>query len=106
MSKTRVLISVGGTGGHIFPARALAEYLQDKAEVFYLEKKIISSSKNLFKILAGSLQALKVMLKFKPQVVIVTGGYPAVPVGLAAFCLRKPLVLMEQNAFLGKTNRF
>ena len=106
MSKPKILISAGGTGGHIYPAQAMVEMLQDKAEILYLEKKIVSSPKNIFKLGYGFLQSLAILLKFRPRLVIVTGGYPAVPIGLATVFLHIPLVLQEQNAFLGKTNRF
>ena len=106
MPKPKILISSGGTGGHIFPARAMVELLQGKAEILYLEKKIVASPKNYFKLAYGFLQSVLVLLSFRPRLVIVTGGYPAVPIGLATVFLHIPLVLQEQNAFLGKTNRF
>jgi UDP-N-acetylglucosamine--N-acetylmuramyl-(pentapeptide) pyrophosphoryl-undecaprenol N-acetylglucosamine transferase len=104
--KPRILISAGGTGGHILPARAIVETIQDRAAVLYLEKKILSSPKDLFKVFRGFLQSLGIIFRFRPQVVLVTGGYPAVPIGVAAAVCRVPLVLQEQNVFLGKTNRF
>ncbi|MFH1429022.1 MAG: UDP-N-acetylglucosamine--N-acetylmuramyl-(pentapeptide) pyrophosphoryl-undecaprenol N-acetylglucosamine transferase [Candidatus Margulisiibacteriota bacterium] len=105
MKRNRILIAAGGTGGHIYPARAIAEYLYDKAEVLYLEKKIMSSPRNPLKLFIGFCQSIITILKFHPDIIYVTGGYPSVPIGLAAVLFRIPLVLQEQNAFLGKTNR-
>ncbi|MFC1478681.1 glycosyltransferase [Candidatus Margulisiibacteriota bacterium] len=83
----------------------MSEFLCDKADVLYLEKKIISSPRNLLKVFIGFCQSIKTILSFRPHIIYVTGGYPAVPIGVAAVLFRIPLVLQEQNAFLGKTNR-
>lgn len=101
----RLLIVSGGTGGHIYPARAFYEYVKDKADVTYLEKKIISSPRNIWKIICGFFQSLKYLLRFKPNAVFVTGGYGVLPMGLACFLMHKKLFLQEQNVFLGKTNK-
>jgi len=106
MSKTKILIVAGGTGGHIYPARAVADYLSNKAKILYLEKKIISSPKNIFKLIFGFFQSILIFLSFRPHAVFLTGGYPALPTGIAAFLFKTPIILQEQNVFLGKTNRF
>ncbi len=56
--------------------------------------------------LRGFVQALKIVRRFRPHVVVGTGGYVAVPVVLAAAWLRVPILLHEQNALPGLANRF
>jgi UDP-N-acetylglucosamine--N-acetylmuramyl-(pentapeptide) pyrophosphoryl-undecaprenol N-acetylglucosamine transferase len=130
----RLLICGGGTGGHIYPALALARYVlnQDRdAEILFvgtergLESKIVPgagfplstipargyqrSLKQLgpvFKELYGGLsQAKRIIRAFNPDVVLGTGGYVSAPVVLAAVLARRPTVIHEQNALPGLANR-
>jgi UDP-N-acetylglucosamine--N-acetylmuramyl-(pentapeptide) pyrophosphoryl-undecaprenol N-acetylglucosamine transferase len=124
-----VVIAAGGTGGHMFPARALAAELArrgrrvvilcDARGARYLdadtEHRLIQSaspSGNLRRRLAGLArlalgfgQSLAALWRLKPSAVAALGGYASVPVGLAARCVRLPVLVHEQNAVLGRANR-
>lgn len=132
LSKT-LLIAAGGTGGHIYPALAVAKkWQEDGGHVEWLgtkhglEAKIIPAQKinlnfinvkairgksilnKLFSpmMLIGSLiQAIFILLKLKPKVVLGMGGYASGPGAMAAWLLRIPLVIHEQNSVVGKTNK-
>jgi UDP-N-acetylglucosamine--N-acetylmuramyl-(pentapeptide) pyrophosphoryl-undecaprenol N-acetylglucosamine transferase len=127
------LIMAGGTGGHVFPALALARLLrQREVEVVWLgtrrglEARIVPAEplpiewlavgglrgKGPLTVLAAPfrvafalLQALGVMLRRRPFVVVGLGGFVTGPGGLAAWLMRRPLVIHEQNAIAGFTNR-
>lgn len=130
----RVLITAGGTGGHIFPALAIARLLQkNHIEVFWLGAKQglettiipqtniplytisisqLRSKKSLFyklttpfSLLKALSQAIRIIHKIKPDVVLGMGGFASGPGGLAAWILRKKLILHEQNAIPGMTNK-
>jgi UDP-N-acetylglucosamine--N-acetylmuramyl-(pentapeptide) pyrophosphoryl-undecaprenol N-acetylglucosamine transferase len=129
----RILIMAGGTGGHIFPALAVAKRLmRDGHTVHWLgtptgmEVGIVAShnipmhlvkigglrGKNLltklmapWRLFSALLQSLRVMRTFQPDVVLGMGGYVTGPAGLAAWLLRKRLVIHEQNAIAGMTNK-
>ncbi len=129
-----LLIMAGGTGGHIFPGIAVADYLvtqgwnihwlgtaeRMEADVvpkhgFAISFINISGVRNkgwktrLFtplKLVQSVLQSIKVINSVKPDVVLGMGGYASAPGGVAAWLLRKPLVLHEQNAVAGMSNRY
>ena len=129
--KTKIIITTGGTGGHIFPAQTIAKKLSeqnfrvvvfgDKNYAKYhkptspYQSRIISSSKlnkspvalvkAVIKISWGIFQSLILLLKYQPKVVVAFGGYSTFPVLVAAIILRKKIILHEQNAHLGKVNR-
>lgn len=131
----RFLISGGGTGGHIYPGVAIAKKILQKhphSKILFvgtengLEKKLIphegfdiqfitveglnkrlsketlSSIKKVFK---GFFEANKIINKFKPDVVIGTGGYVCGPVVLSASLKGIPTIIHEQNAIPGLTNK-
>jgi UDP-N-acetylglucosamine--N-acetylmuramyl-(pentapeptide) pyrophosphoryl-undecaprenol N-acetylglucosamine transferase len=130
----RVLIMAGGTGGHVFPGLALAEYLRELGvEVHWLgtqqglEARLVPEAKiplhlisiggvrgkNLktlvlapFRIMRALAQSLKIMFRLKPTVVIGMGGFVSGPGGIASWLLRCPLVIHEQNARAGLTNQW
>ena len=133
MKPRTVLIMAGGTGGHVFPALAAAEQFRQRGfEVEWLgtargiEARLVPAAdiklhclniaglrgkglKSLllapFKILSATWQAMRLMMRLKPVCVLGMGGFAAGPGGLAAWLLRKPLMIHEQNAVAGTTNR-
>ena len=130
---TRVLIMAGGTGGHVFPALAVAEELKNRAvDVFWMgtekgiESKLVPAAglpisfinvQGLrgngmlgwllapFKLVKAVLEALSVIRTIKPDVVLGLGGFASGPGGIAAKLVAKPLVIHEQNAIPGLTNK-
>ena len=130
----RVVITGGGTGGHIYPGLAIAEAVRElhrDAEVLFiggdgLERRIIPQEGWSFRRVvagrirravfwqmpwavavtaAGTAQALLLLRAFRPHAVAATGGYASAPVGAAAAALGIPLVVQEQNLYPGATNR-
>lgn len=128
-----VLIATGGTGGHVYPALAVAEELLSRGvKVSWMgthkgmEAKIISSTsiplyfvsvtglrgKGImgwlfapFKLTFAISQAVSILIKQKPNVVLGMGGFVSGPGGIASWLLRKPLVIHEQNTIAGMTNK-
>lgn len=128
-----VLIMAGGTGGHVFPALAVADELRLRGiPVVWLgtragiESRLVPQAgypiewmritglrgKNTLTLLLAPLrllvacwQALRVLLKRKPCVVLGMGGFASGPGGLMAWLIRKPLLVHEQNAIPGLTNK-
>lgn len=121
MTMLKILMAVGGTGGHLFPAQQLAQLLNDCDVVFAGHKlgsspffdrtipfhEIDASSKKRewFSILKGFWQSVKLIWKMSPDVVVGFGSFHSLPVLLAAVVLRKKIVLFEANCSLGKVNR-
>lgn len=131
----RVILTGGITGGHIYPALAIADQFKEidkDAEFLYLgsnegmeryivpkygyELKYIDSrwfdrssplklAKTLFKNERGKRQAISVMKEFKPDLVMSTGSFVSVPVVLAAKALKIPVYIHEQNAYPGVANK-
>ncbi len=128
----RIAIVGGGTGGHVYPGIAVAQAWRDRAEIVFLGQKnklegqavpqadfklipIAASpisrkiSLDLFKtgwnLLRGTLQSFRFLRKFKPDLILGTGGYVAAPALLGALLLKIPIILHEQNAYPSLTNR-
>ncbi len=126
------VLAAGGTGGHMFPAEALARVLTARgwrvvlatdsrgdqyAQDFPAEKRIalnaatfrpgdpIGFAKAGLKIAQGVLQARTAFYRLDPAVVVGFGGYPSVPALLAALQQKRPTLIHEQNAVLGRSNR-
>ncbi|MDO4430860.1 MAG: undecaprenyldiphospho-muramoylpentapeptide beta-N-acetylglucosaminyltransferase [Lonepinella koalarum] len=132
--KKRLLIMAGGTGGHVFPAIAVAEYLQQQGwEICWLgtadrmeaqlvpkhgipikfiqisgirDKGIGALLKAPFAIFKAVLQARKIIREYRPNAVLGMGGYVSGPGGIAAKLCGVPVILHEQNAVAGLTNRW
>jgi UDP-N-acetylglucosamine--N-acetylmuramyl-(pentapeptide) pyrophosphoryl-undecaprenol N-acetylglucosamine transferase len=121
-----IVLSAGGTGGHLFPAQALAGALAargrdivvmtdtrfsnyatafPRARIQTVPSSPLNTIAAPFKIVAGVAIALAKLLKLKPAAVIGFGGYPSVPVMLAASLARLPTAIIEQNAVVGRANR-
>lgn len=126
------IVAAGGTGGHMFPAEALARELQSRgwkvvlatdsrgdqyAHAFPAEERIALNAATFkttdpvgmvrggVKILQGVMQARKAFARLKPSVVVGFGGYPSLPALLAARTQGLPTIIHEQNAVLGRANR-
>ena len=139
MSTLRVLLSGGGSGGHVFPAFAVADALRqvlqeqgDSVEFRFagtadgveselaveadfpystIAARALRGRNLLSKVLSvgatatGVLDALAVMLRYRPHVVFLTGGYVSAPVGVAAWLARRPIVLLQPDIEPGWTLR-
>ncbi|MDR9417834.1 undecaprenyldiphospho-muramoylpentapeptide beta-N-acetylglucosaminyltransferase [Gracilimonas sp.] len=135
MDNPRILLAAGGTGGHVYPAIAIADALREEnpdSEILFvgtknhMEWKAVPKAgynilnvwisgfhrrftfKNaLFpvKLITSLFQSLKILSDFKPNVVVSCGGYVAGPVGWVAGKKGIPVVIQEQNSFPGVTNR-
>lgn len=131
----KVIMTGGGTGGHIYPAIAIADEIKKRfpdAEILFvgaergLEKKLVPQRgyrielitvagldrKNLLKnievmrkLMKGSSQAKKIIKDFRPDFVVGTGGYASAPLVRAAQKQKIPTYIHEQNAYPGVTNK-
>lgn len=131
----KVLLSGGGTGGHVYPAIAIANRIKEEhpeAEIVFvgtakgIESEIVpkygyelktvtvqgfkrkidfDNVKRVFKLFKGLEQSRRVVKKFKPDLVIGTGGYVSGPVLFNASMNKVPTVIHEQNSFPGVTNK-
>ena len=132
-SSRPVMIMAGGTGGHVFPALAVARYLREQGESIVwlgtrkgIESRLVPAEKFTiewlsvegvrgkglatlamapFKIMKACFEAKKILLKHQPRAVLGMGGFASGPGGLMAWLMRIPLVIHEQNAVIGLTNR-
>ncbi|MGF7161352.1 UDP-N-acetylglucosamine--N-acetylmuramyl-(pentapeptide) pyrophosphoryl-undecaprenol N-acetylglucosamine transferase [Rhodoligotrophos appendicifer] len=127
-----VVLAAGGTGGHLFPAQALAEVLNQRGYDVHLmtdqrgldhisnfpaimvhvipsativTARPLSVPGQLWKLGRGFLKARRTLRAVRPAAVVGFGGYPSLPPLVAALQLRLPVVLHEQNAVMGKANR-
>ena len=133
MTAPLVLMTAGGTGGHVYPALAVATELLARGlrvewvgtakglehrvipeagiTLHYLPvkgvrgKSISDKVAALWFLAVASVQALWLLHRLAPSCVVGMGGYVAGPAGVAAWLLRKPLLIHEQNAVAGTTNR-
>ena len=133
MSSRPILVMAGGTGGHVYPALAVAQALQQASqEVVWLgtqrgiESRVVPAAgisiewitiRGLrrkgplalliapIQLLRALLQSLRVIRRRRPAAVLGMGGFVSGPGGLAAWLTRRPLLIHEQNAVAGLTNR-
>lgn len=134
MGKRTIVFSGGGSGGHVIPARTLIQELEQEKElnIFYIgsqsgiERKVmgdigvayypiktgklrrylsVQNFLDIFNILLGILQSFSLILKLKPRLIILTGGFVIVPVAIAGFILRVPMYLHEQTTRIGLANK-
>ena len=131
----KVLIAGGGTGGHLYPGVALAEEITTRQpgnhvlfvgtargiearvvpelgfpirfiDVIGLKGKgILGMIRGLLQVPVAFMQSIRILREFRPDVAIGVGGYASGPVMLAAFLMRLPTAILEQNTVPGITNR-
>lgn len=132
--KKRIMVMAGGTGGHVFPALAVAKALRDQGhDVHWLGtgrgiendvvpqagfplsrltvqgvrgKGPLSKLMAPFRLVFALGQALSLVRGYRPHAVLGMGGFASGPGGIAAWLLRSPLIVHEQNAVAGTTNRW
>ncbi len=132
MSRPLVVLAAGGTGGHMFPAAALAQALSRRGLAIALVTdrrghafalpggdlavhrvraaamagaSFVAKAKAGIQLLIGTAQAWWLLRRLKPAIVVGFGGYASLPAVIAAHRLGLPVVLHEQNAVMGRANR-
>lgn len=133
--KLKILVTGGGSGGHIIPTLAVIDKLKElnkDIDILYvgsrggMEAKIVPEKglpfkgifcgklrryfswenfTDIFRVITGLFQSFYIVLTYRPSVIFAKGGYVTVPVGLAGGLLRIPLVLHESDTVLGLSNR-
>ena len=132
MTQKVIVLTTGGSGGHVFPAQSVAtELLKKKHTIIFITdnrgnafqnmpevktyhlmaesvtgRSIVGKMIAAIKLCLGSWQAMWLLHKIKPDLVIGFGGYASIPTVFSAEMLGIPVVLHEQNAILGRANRF
>ena len=126
MNTGTIVLAAGGTGGHLFPAQALAGVLVRRgwnivvmtdarfanyathfpgAAIETVPSSPFSSLLAPFRILAGIVTAMVKLMRIKPAAVVGFGGYPSVPVMMGAVTAGLPTAVIEQNTVTGRANR-
>ena len=129
---TTIVLSAGGTGGHLFPAQSLAAELVRRGKTIvvmtdrrgtnyakafpgaaietvpsaaFSDRSVLGLVSAPFEIVAGIATAFAKLTRLRPGAVIGFGGYPSLPVMIAAWLGRYPTAILEQNAVTGRANR-
>lgn len=130
----KVCLSAGGTGGHVYPAVTMAKYLKQKGDSFFfignqnqMEEKVCqehgfrflamevsginnSTFKSRIKAIIPTIKGFRTARNYlkdeKPDLVVALGGYVTLSVVIAAYTLKIPVLLHEQNALPGRANKF
>ena len=133
LAQRPIVIMAGGTGGHVFPALAVAEYLRRDGESIVwlgtragIESRVVPAANfaiewlnvqglrgkgalalllSPFRLLHACWQAYRALSNLRPRAVLGMGGFVSGPGGLMAWLLRIPLILHEQNSVTGLTNK-
>jgi len=133
MSKPLLVIAAGGTGGHMFPAQALAEHMlrqgwrvklttdargarytggfpdsveiEEIASATFARGGLLAKARAPLAIAGGVAKAWAAFLRDRPSVVVGFGGYPSIPALAAATCMKLPRMIHEQNGVLGRVNQ-
>ncbi len=135
MSKTRIIISGGGTGGHIFPAISIANALKKNdpnADILFIgasnrmemervphagypivglpvsgfdRKNLLKNISVVWRLVKSLILAYKTIKKFKPDAVVGVGGYASGPTLKIASMMNIPTIIQEQNSYAGVTNK-
>ena len=127
--KSKILISTGGSGGHVIPATTIHDHLKDNYDILissdlrglkYLDSKlynikVIDTPKlnktillplSILKVILLTLKSLLFLKKQKIQILISTGGYMSLPLCIAAKILNIKIYLLEPNMVIGRANKF
>ncbi|MFW2588258.1 UDP-N-acetylglucosamine--N-acetylmuramyl-(pentapeptide) pyrophosphoryl-undecaprenol N-acetylglucosamine transferase [Sagittula sp. SSi028] len=133
VKKPLLIMAAGGTGGHMFPAQALAEQMlargwrvklstdargarfigafpegveiEEVPSATFARGGALAKLAVPFKVAGGVISAVWGMLRDKPSVVVGFGGYPSIPALAAAYLLKRPRMIHEQNGVLGRVNQ-
>ena len=133
MKQPKILIMAGGTGGHVFRGLAIAKNLQEsKCKVIWLgtkrgiESRLVEEAgidieyinvgglrgksfrafmRSLGKLMLAFFQSFVIILRQRPDVVLGMGGYVTGPGAIMAYIMRCPVIIHEQNAVAGGTNK-
>ena len=133
MTKKKILIATGGTGGHIFPAYSFAKYLlnkdynvklsTDKRGFRYLKnykeldisittsssikkKNILEVFTSVFIIVYSIIRSILFLIRYRPKIIFGMGGYSSFPICIAAIILRINFIIYENNLIIGKANKY
>ncbi|MFL2686933.1 MAG: UDP-N-acetylglucosamine--N-acetylmuramyl-(pentapeptide) pyrophosphoryl-undecaprenol N-acetylglucosamine transferase [Thermodesulfobacteriota bacterium] len=135
MNKKKIIICLGATGGHVFPGIALADALKQSSpdyEILFINtlksnemlpklnfnykiiginiygfvgKNILEKIKSIFSLFICIGKTLVILKKFKPEIVIGSGGFVWLPVGISSFILNKKIYTIEGNSIPGLANK-
>ena len=135
MNKKKIIICLGATGGHVFPGIALADALKQSSpdyEILFINtlksnemlpklnfnykiiginiygfvgKNILEKIKSIFSLFICICKTLVILKKFKPEIIIGSGGFVWLPVGISSFILNKKIYTIEGNSIPGLTNK-